>query len=131
MPRLTVEIDGASRGNPGKAGAGYIISLNGEEIERGKRSLGTTTNNVAEYQAMILGLERASKLGANDISVKTDSLLVLKQIKGDYRVRKKHLKPLTRRCLDLLEGFDSVEMSHVSSDQNRAHELAEEAALEN
>ncbi len=125
---LVLETDGASKGNPGDAGAGYILSRDASIIARGKKYLGVTTNNVAEYMAMIIGLEKALSLGATGVIALTDSQLIVNQIEGLYRVRKSHLKPLHRRCLDLISDLDTFTIRYVPSSRNRAHRLAEEAA---
>jgi ribonuclease HI len=125
---MTLETDGASKGNPGPSGAGYVLSAGGRTVARGKEHLGVTTNNVAEYRAMIMGLEKARQLDARKVVVLTDSLLILRQIQGVYRVRKDHLKLLHGRCMDLISGLDDFSITYVPSSQNRAHRLAEEAA---
>lgn len=125
---VIVESDGASRGNPGPAGAGYLVSQEGHVLAKGKRYLGISTNNVAEYQGMILGLEKALDLGADEVRALSDSLLVVRQVQGRYRVRKDHLKPLHRRCMDLAGRFRSFSIEYVPSSRNRAHALAEAAA---
>jgi len=125
-----LEIDGAARGNPGPAGAGYLISKKGKVLAQGKRHLGVTTNNVAEYTALLEGLRKALSLGARDLEVQTDSLLVLRQIEGSYKVRKEHLKGLHRRCIDLISQLRSFSIRYVPSEKNRAHALAHEAASE-
>lgn len=123
-----IETDGASRGNPGRAGAGYILSKNGGTVTQESRSIGTSTNNVAEYTGMIMGLEKAVERGERRVLALTDSLLVARQLEGKYRVRKAHLKPLHRRCLELIGKLESFRIEYVPSSQNRAHALAEEAA---
>jgi ribonuclease HI len=123
-----LEIDGASRGNPGKAGAGFILSCGGRQVARGGRALGTTTNNVAEYMALILGLEKAIELGFRRIHALSDSLLLVRQVEGIYRVRNPRLKVLHRRCMDLIEQLQSFGIGFVPSAENRAHALAEEAS---
>jgi ribonuclease HI len=125
---VILEIDGASKGNPGNAGSGYLISRDGEILARGKRYLGITTNNVAEYKAMIMGLSRAAEMGFKEITVKTDSLLVSRQIEGEYRVRKEHLRKLCDEARKLIGRFKSVKIEYVPSERNRAHPLAEDAA---
>ncbi len=124
---LIVESDGASRGNPGPAGAGYFVSQDDRVLAKGKRYLGITTNNVAEYRGMIMGLEKALELEAEGVRALSDSLLVVRQIQGHYRVRKDHLKPLHRRCMDLASRFGSFSVEYVPSSRNRAHALAEAA----
>jgi ribonuclease HI len=125
-----IETDGASRGNPGRAGAGFILSRNSEIISEGSRYLGISTNNVAEYTGMIMGLEEALGRGEKRLLALTDSLLVARQLTGEYRVKKAHLKPLHRRCMDLISRFDSFRVEYVPSSKNRAHALAELATEE-
>jgi ribonuclease HI len=125
-----IETDGASRGNPGKAGAGFILSRNGEIISKGSRYLGISTNNIAEYTGMIMGLEEALERGEKRLLALTDSLLVSRQLNGEYRVKKAHLKPLHRRCLNLISQFQSFRIEYVPSSRNRAHALAERATEE-
>lgn len=127
---LTVESDGASRGNPGPSGAGYLVSKEGRILAKGKSYLGITTNNVAEYRGMIMGLEKALELGAESVLALSDSLLVVRQVQGRYRVGKDHLKPLHRKCMDLAGRFQSFSIEYVPSSRNRAHALAEAAATQ-
>ncbi len=127
-PTVVLQTDGSSRGNPGEAGAGYILSINGKVVAQGSKHLGVTTNNVAEYTAMIMGLRKAREMGASKVIALTDSLLLAKQIAGSYKVRQSHLKPLHAECLELTSGLESFEIGYVPSSQNRAHLLAEEAA---
>jgi ribonuclease HI len=126
---MVLETDGSSRGNPGKAGAGYVLSMDGKVVAD-KRHLGITTNNVAEYTAMIMGLERATRMGASRLVAVTDSLLLARQMAGSYRVRQSHLKPLHKRCMELVSKLQSFEIRYVPSHQNRAHLLAHQAAGE-
>ena len=99
---MIVACDGASRGNPGPAGAGaQIIDADGIGAGRGRRGLGETTNNVAEYTAVIRGLERARELGASDVLLRSDSQLLINQLTGRYRVKTPHLQPLHRRVREL------------------------------
>jgi ribonuclease HI len=126
---LSVYVDGASRGNPGEAGAGAVIKdIKGNVIKRFKRSLGVTTNNVAEYKALIIGLKEAQRLGGSRIRVFVDSELVVKQVKGEYRVKNEGLRPLYSKAMDLLESFKGFEISHITRDKNaEADRLANEA----
>ena len=80
--------------------------------------LGETTNNVAEYTAVILGLERARELGATDVVLRSDSLLLINQLTGRYRVRTPHLQPLHRRVRELAAGFEAIEFEHVRRERN-------------
>lgn len=127
---LVVHTDGASRGNPGPAGAGaQIATPDGEVLAEVAESLGETTNNVAEYTAAIRGLEKARELGASVVILKTDSLLLVNQLAGRYRVRTPHLQPLHRRVRELASQFDRVSFEHVPREQNReADRLANEGA---
>ncbi len=125
---IVLETDGASKGNPGRAGAGYILSKDNHILAKGKAHIGVTTNNVAEYKAMIMGLERALELGATNVRALTDSTLLAEQIQGRYRVRKPHLRTLHSRCLDLISRLEAFTIEHIPSSVNHAHRLAEEAA---
>jgi ribonuclease HI len=114
LPTLLVHTDGAARGNPGPAGAGAILTTpEGDVVAEIAEGLGETTNNVAEYTAVILGLERAAALGALEVTVRTDSQLLVQQLAGRYRVRAAHLQPLFRRVRELAASFDRVRFEHV------------------
>ncbi len=125
---LTVFTDGASRGNPGEAGAGiYIVDDQGRELCGEGFYLGQCTNNMAEYQALLLGLSEAKKLGGKDIAVKIDSELIVKQINGQYRVKDAKLKPLFEKVTKQLSCFRSYNVSHIPRKENqRADQLANE-----
>jgi ribonuclease HI len=110
--------DGGSRGNPGPAGAGFVIEQDGAIICRGGRFLGSRTNNVAEYEALIWGLENVSVLGFSDVTVFADSELLVKQINGQYRVKNEGLKPLFVRALQVLRSFTTWKVTHVRREQN-------------
>ena len=128
MKRAVLRTDGGARGNPGPAGAGFVIEIDDETVCRGGTFLGETTNNIAEYQALIWGLENASALAVTDITVYADSELVVKQVNGAYRVKNEGLKPLFVRALQLLRGFASFRVEHVRRAQNAAADaLANEA----
>ncbi len=106
--------DGGSRGNPGPAGAGFVIEQDGAIICRGGRFLGSQTNNVAEYEALIWGLENVSALGFSDVTVFADSELLVKQINGQYRVKNEGLKPLFTRTMQVLRTFGTWKVAHVA-----------------
>jgi ribonuclease HI len=114
MTHLIVSCDGAARGNPGPAGAGVQLTTP-EGVVMGEiaRGLGEATNNVAEYTAAILGLERAAELGADEVTLRSDSQLLVNQLTGRYRVRTDHLVPLHRRLRELARGFRTVRFEHV------------------
>jgi ribonuclease HI len=126
---LSIHIDGASRGNPGRAGAGVrITDRDGEELAEICRYLGHKTNNEAEYWALLLGLREAKRLGGESIRIFTDSELVAKQVNGLYRVRNLNLKSLHRAVIEDLEGFSSFEIVSVPREQTQeADRLANQA----
>jgi ribonuclease HI len=126
---LKLYVDGASRGNPGEAGAGfYLVDEEGNEILRGMRFLGSMTNNAAEYQALILGLRETLGIGGTSIEIYTDSELVAKQMKGIYTVKNKRLKRLYREAVKLLDKFHRSEVISIRREDNReADRLANEA----
>ena len=121
--------DGGSRGNPGPAGYGFVLlAADGETLSEGWDSIGVATNNVAEYRGVIAGLERALELGIRDITLRSDSELLVLQIKGTYRVKSPKLKPLHARARDLLAEFANSRVEHVKRNQNkRADALANRA----
>jgi ribonuclease HI len=110
--------DGGSRGNPGPAGAGFILERDGELMCEGGRFLGAQTNNVAEYEALIWGLENASALGVEQLTVCADSELLVHQLNGRYRVKNEGLKPLYKRATDLIKTFQRVKITHVRREAN-------------
>jgi ribonuclease HI len=128
VSRLVLRTDGGSRGNPGPAGAGFVIERDGEIICRGGRFLGSQTNNVAEYEALIWGLENVAAIGSSEVVVYADSELLVKQINGTYRVKNEGLRPLFRRAVVLLKGFSRTTVEHVRREQNAdADAMANEA----
>jgi len=128
--RLLLFTDGASRGNPGAAGIGVVISsANGETRREISEHIGVATNNVAEYTALIRGLEAALQLGGKEVEIHTDSELLARQITGVYRVKAPHLAPLMDRVRELMRRFRRVSISHVVREENRrADALARKAA---
>jgi len=125
---LTIYTDGASRNNPGEAGAGVHILQNGVPMPGLAKYLGITTNNIAEYQAAILGLEHALKAGARSVKLFADSELMVKQINGLYKVKNEGLKPLHTKVKELITRIGSVEVTYVPRTQNKeADALANKA----
>lgn len=120
MTRAILRTDGGARGNPGPAGAGFVIEVDGSVVCSGGRYLGETTNNVAEYEALVWGLQNVAELGYDAVTVFADSELIVKQLNGVYRVKNVNLKPLFLRALELLRGFRDREVRHVLRAQNRA-----------
>ncbi len=111
--------DGAARGNPGPAGSGAIlIDERGEPIARLTLSLGHATNNVAEYNALILGLEEARRRGIDEIDVRMDSLLVVRQMQGLWRIKHPGLRPLALRAGALLAEFGRRSIEHIPREEN-------------
>lgn len=124
--RLVVYADGGSRGNPGPAGAGaYLENEDGEVVARIYKYLGETTNNVAEYSALIFGLKEAQRQKAEEVMVRMDSQLVVKQISGEYRVKEPTLQKLHAQVQTLLQGFHKYRVEHIPREENgKADELA-------
>lgn len=120
-----MNFDGASRGNPGLSGAGAVIYKNGEEIWSSCKFVGTKTNNQSEYSALILGLKGALTLGITNLSVLGDSLLVINQVNGIYKVKSSSIFDLYEEVLGLKSQFNFVEFNHVYRNYNkRADELS-------
>ena len=116
---LVVNVDGGARGNPGPAAVAAVASTPDGEIvaERGER-IGEATNNVAEYRAVLLGIELARELGASEIELVGDSELIVHQLRGDYKVKQEHLRPLHASALKGLMDFDGWSIRHVRREHN-------------
>jgi ribonuclease HI len=118
-PEAVLWTDGAARGNPGPAGIGAILkSASGEVLYTGSEFLGHTTNNVAEYKAVLLGLNGALSHGVERIEVRADSELLIKQLKGEYRVKSPGLRPLFDEARRLISRFKSVKLTHIRRELN-------------
>ena len=116
----TIYADGGSRGNPGPSAAGFIIlNADQEVVAQGGEYLGITTNNQAEYQGVRLGLEKAKELGAKNIAFRLDSMLVVNQMKGFYRIKNRELWPIHERIRDMMKSFDRVSFNHVQREFNQ------------
>lgn len=126
---VTLYCDGASRGNPGEAAAGFVIlDGHGAELVAKGVYLGQCTNNMAEYQALLLGLHEALQLKAGHLAIRLDSELVVRQMEGRYQVKDAKLKPLHAKAVSLLRGFTAHTIDHVPRRENhRADELANQA----
>lgn len=129
-PHCEIYIDGASRGNPGPAGAGVVLFNGGTAPARQfSKYLGETTNNVAEYLALVYALQEALRAGYGAVTVKTDSELLARQFNGLYRVRDPHLRILHDLARHLADGFARCEVMHIPRTQNTlADRLAGRAA---
>jgi ribonuclease HI len=126
-----VYTDGAARGNPGPAGAGAVLfDANGERVGEARRYLGEATNNVAEYSALLIGLERAKELGATCVEVRADSQLVVRQMLGEYKVKNPALRELYARACLLEEGFAKVDYVHVRREENGAADRLANLAID-
>ena len=127
---VILRADGASAGNPGPAGAGFVLTdPKGKELKRGSKYLGVATNNVAEYRALIAGLQAARELGATQVTVHMDSELVVKQMRGQYKVRNEGLRPLYEKVRREIATFVKVAFEAVPREQNKiADSLATAAA---
>lgn len=127
MNKAIIHSDGGARGNPGPAGIGVVLEFSGEK-KFYKKYIGETTNNQAEYQALLLGLEKAKSLGAEEVECYLDSELVVKQLKGEYKVKNKELAPLFIKIYNLSQGFKKVSYTHVFREKNKeADKLVNEA----
>ncbi len=128
---MVICTDGASLGNPGLAAIGAVLKDGqGRLVARISRCIGKATNNQAEYRAIIAALEEAIGLGAEEVDIKSDSELVVKQIEGSYRVKKATLKPLYQRVRQLQESLKGFTISHVPRQQNREADRLANKALE-
>lgn len=127
---LTIFTDGASRNNPGEAGAGIFIVQDSVPIEKITRYLGRTTNNVAEYTAAIIGLEHAVKLRASSIKLYADSELLVRQLNGQYKVRNEGLKPLFAKVKELIAKIGSVEVQYIPREQNKEADALANRAID-
>ena len=113
-------VDGAARGNPGHAGCGAVIyDDSGALVKELSRYLGHTTNNVAEYEALLMGLEALAQLGGKNIRVQSDSELMVRQLNGQYRVKNEKLQALHDKARALLRQFDSYRILHVRREANK------------
>jgi tryptophan 2,3-dioxygenase/ribonuclease HI len=129
--KLVVHVDGGARGNPGPAAAAAVASTpEGEVVDEAAITLGETTNNVAEYRGLLLGLERARELGATEVEVVNDSELVAKQVDGSYRVKNADLAELHAQATKALDGFDSWSIRSVPRAQNAAADALVNRALD-
>lgn len=131
---LVVYTDGGSRGNPGPAAIGAVVldpsSDPPEVVATVSECIGVTTNNVAEYQAVIEGLKAALAVGARRVVLRADSQLVIRQLEGRYRVKQAHLRPLFEEARALLDEFPEVELTHVRREENTDADALVNAALD-
>ena len=113
-------VDGSAWGNPGDAGVGAVLyGPDGEVEARGSRYIGIATNNEAEYEAFTFGLWLAKKYFVSNLKVHTDSEVVLRQLTGEYQVKADNLRPLWRKAIKQLKGFDHHKLGHIQREENR------------
>jgi ribonuclease HI len=129
--KVVVHVDGGARGNPGPAAAAAVLSTPaGEVLDEAHELLGVATNNVAEYRGLLLGLARASALGADEIEVVNDSELVAKQVNGQYKVRHPDMRPLYEQAIAALGGFERWSIRSVPRAQNAQADALVNQALD-
>jgi ribonuclease HI len=117
--RLVIHTDGGARGNPGPAAIAAVISdAGGTIVEEAAEAIGIATNNVAEYRALLLGVERAAGLGASEVELVCDSELVVRQLLGEYKVKDETLRALHSQVSTALAGFGQWSARHVRREQN-------------
>ena len=123
-------MDGAARGNPGPASAGIVFIKDGKTVKTLSVPIGSNTNNVAEYCALILALQEALMMGVRELDVFTDSELVTKQFNGEYKIKEPTLKALYRLADHLRGGFEKLKLAHVPREQNKLADAAANKALD-
>jgi len=120
IKKFLLYIDGGSRGNPGPAGIGVVIyDKEGKRVKEFNKYIGIATNNIAEYKALIYGLQEALFKKADEVTLNMDSELVVQQLKGDYKVKNANIKPLFEQALHLLSGFRKFEIKHIKREENK------------
>jgi ribonuclease HI len=129
MPKLTVNVDGGARGNPGPAAIGVVVrDADGAVVEQVGETIGATTNNVAEYRALLRGIQLAAAHGATEVELIGDSELVVRQIEGRYKVKNAGMKELHAEAVAALADFGNWSIRHVKRAENAdADRLVNEA----
>jgi ribonuclease HI len=129
--RTRLFTDGAARGNPGPAGAGaVIVNADGHVVAKVGKFLGDSTNNVAEYMGLILGLRRAKAMGIKELEVLSDSELLVKQLQGEYAVKAEHLLPLHQEAQALIKGFPWIQVRHIPREENAQADAMSNRAID-
>jgi ribonuclease HI len=131
VEKLIVNVDGGARGNPGPAAIGAVVqAADGTVLEERGERIGTATNNVAEYRALLLGIERAGALGASEVELVGDSELIVRQVKGEYKVKDATLRQLHSEVTRALRPFARWSIRHVRRAENAAADRLVNAALD-
>ena len=119
LKKLSIYTDGGARGNPGPAGIGVVIFDGKKKLKEFKKYIGTATNNVAEYTAVLYALQEALMQKAEEVELNMDSELVAQQLKGEYRVKNANIKPLFEQALHLISGFKKVSIKRIPREANK------------
>lgn len=128
---LQIFVDGACRGNPGPSSIGVLLlDSDGQTVQTLSEFIGTATNNIAEYSALIYALQEALALGAHRVAVKTDSQLMARQFSGEYQVKEPHVKILYRIVKRLAAYFESCTVTHIPREENREADRLANRAIE-
>jgi ribonuclease HI len=131
MQKLLVNVDGGARGNPGPAAVGVVVqSPEGDVLEEIGERIGPATNNVAEYRALLLGIRRAAELGASELELVGDSELIVRQVKGEYKVKDAALRELHAEVADALRPFEAWSIRHVRREHNAGADRLVNKALD-
>ena len=131
MKEIEIYIDGASKGNPGPSGIGVVICQDGQTMKNISSYIGNTTNNIAEYTALIYGLQEGLIMKAENIKINTDSQLLYRQISRIYKIKNVNLLGLYNQARHLMSAFKEVKMNHIPRTENRgADKLATKAIKE-
>jgi len=131
VTKVELFVDGAARGNPGPAGAGWVVrNTDGATVKEGSAFLGRRSSNEAEYEAVIRGLQEASALGARDVAMRCDSEMLVRQINGQTRIRDERLEALHRSARDLIQSFRRFEARHIAREQNTLADSHANKAIE-
>lgn len=131
MTHFILYADGGSRGNPGPGASGAVLyDLEKNIVGRYEKYLGHTTNNQAEYEAVILGMQKAQELDAGELDIFLDSQLVVKQLKQEFRIKDKKLQPLFVKAWNLMQSFKKVSITHIPRNQNKEADKLVNIALD-
>jgi len=130
--QLSIFVDGAAKGNPGPAGIGVVITdTKANVVSEIARYIGNTTNNVAEYTALIFGMEEARNLGTSELIINTDSELLAKQLGGEYKVKSSSLKELYTKVMQILKSFNEVRVNQIKREENKGADRLANKAIDN